>query len=327
LLVRSQKLAATRELVRTTGAAVTACERALSAGEARFGAQRDGVVAAQLTPPPSDPAALDASWAALCEWAEAVIPDLEKRASEAADAARLAEAERAAAVGELRSRSEDLGAAIRATALTDVIAAIASAATDATHRVARIDEAIERAQVLDQEISAGRTTETVAAALAGLLDRSHFGQWVVEEALRGLVADASTVLCQLSGDQYSLAAGAGGDLLVVDHTNADETRSVRTLSGGETFQASLALALALADRVAALAPDGANTLESIFLDEGFGALDPETLETVAATIESLASSTRVVGIVTHVAELAERTPVRFRVRKVAGTATVTREEV
>jgi exonuclease SbcC len=108
--------------------------------------------------------------------------------------------------------------------------------------------------------------------------------------------------------------------------NADETRSVRSLSGGETFQASLALALALADRIADLAAEGAATLESIFLDEGFGTLDPETLDVVAGTIESLGGGERVVGIVTHVPELAERMPVRFRVRKTGRTSTVTREE-
>jgi len=71
---------------------------------------------------------------------------------------------------------------------------------------------------------------------------------------------------------------------------------------------------------------GAARLESIFLDEGFGTLDPETLDVVAGTIESLGSGERVVGIVTHVPELAERMPVRFRVRKTGRTSTVTREE-
>jgi exonuclease SbcC len=97
---------------------------------------------------------------------------------------------------------------------------------------------------------------------------------------------------------------------------------VRTLSGGETFQASLALALALSDQLRQLATDGAAQLESIFLDEGFGSLDPETLETVASTIETLAVGDRMVGLVTHVAELSERVPTRFVVRKDARTATV-----
>jgi exonuclease SbcC len=112
---------------------------------------------------------------------------------------------------------------------------------------------------------------------------------------------------------------------VIDHRNADERRPAKTLSGGETFQASLALALALADQLAGLAAGGAAKLESIFLDEGFGTLDPETLATVADTIEALGNEERMVGIVTHVRELAERVPVRFEVTKTARTSQVERQ--
>ena len=100
---------------------------------------------------------------------------------------------------------------------------------------------------------------------------------------------------------------------------------MRTLSGGETFQASLALALALSDQVRHLASNGAPTLDAIFLDEGFGTLDPESLDVVAATIENLGRDGRVVGIITHVRELADRVPVRFEVRKGPRTSTVERK--
>ena len=115
----------------------------------------------------------------------------------------------------------------------------------------------------------------------------------------------------------------GVEFAVIDHSDADSIRSVRTLSGGETFQASLALALALADQLAGMA--GAVRLESMFLDEGFGTLDPESLDTVAATLENLASGDRTVGVVTHVQALAERVPVRFQVRRDSRTSSVTRE--
>ncbi|MBK5289466.1 MAG: SMC family ATPase, partial [Acidimicrobiia bacterium] len=105
----------------------------------------------------------------------------------------------------------------------------------------------------------------------------------------------------------------------------DESRSVRTLSGGETFQASLALALALSDQLADLSANRSR-LESIFLDEGFGTLDAETLDTVAETIENLGATDRMVGIVTHVPELAARMPVQFRVAKTARSSTVERIE-
>ena len=103
-------------------------------------------------------------------------------------------------------------------------------------------------------------------------------------------------------------------------------RSVRTLSGGETFLTSLALALALADQIAQLAATGDVRLESVFLDEGFGTLDADTLDTVADALEELGATGRLVGVVTHVRELAERMPVRFEVTKVGATSLVTRAE-
>ncbi len=110
---------------------------------------------------------------------------------------------------------------------------------------------------------------------------------------------ASQTLAALSSGQFDLTHDKG-DLFVIDHTDADATRSVRTLSGGETFQASLALALALSSQISALAAAGAARLDSIFLDEGFGTLDAETLEVVATTLEALAQGDRMVGVVTHV---------------------------
>jgi len=101
---------------------------------------------------------------------------------------------------------------------------------------------------------------------------------------------------------------------------------VKTLSGGETFQASLALALALSAQLSGLAAEGAARLESIFLDEGFGTLDEANLDVVASTLESLAMhGDRTVGVITHVPALAERVPVRFVVSRDQRGATIVRE--
>ena len=82
--------------------------------------------------------------------------------------------------------------------------------------------------------------------------------------------------------------------------------------------------MSLSDQLSELATQGAARLDAIFLDEGFGTLDADTLETVAATVENLAATGRMVGIVTHVRELAERVPLQFRVRKNQITSTVER---
>ena len=160
----------------------------------------------------------------------------------------------------------------------------------------------------------------MARLLGDLLRADQFPRWLVTEAVDDLVAIASANLAALSSGQFDLTHD-DGDFYVIDHADADARRSVRTLSGGETFQASLALALALSSQISALAAAGAARLDSIFLDEGFGTLDAETLEVVATTLETLAQGDRMVGVVTHVAALAERVPVRFRVTRDARTST------
>ena len=173
----------------------------------------------------------------------------------------------------------------------------------------------------------GSRRATVARRLGVLLDAKHFQRWLAAEALDILVFDASATLSELSGGQYELAHDKG-EFLIVDHSDADSRRPVKTLSGGETFQASLALALALSEHLSSLAAAGTVRLDSIFLDEGFGSLDEATLDVVAATLENLAGKgDRMVGIVTHVRALAERVPLRFTVSRTGATATVRREQV
>jgi exonuclease SbcC len=129
----------------------------------------------------------------------------------------------------------------------------------------------------------------------------------------------------LTSGQYDLTY-ADNDFYVIDHHDADLTRPVRTLSGGETFAASLSLALAMSDQLAGMSSRGAS-LEAILLDEGFGTLDAATLDQVASSLESLAGNRdRMVGVVTHVASLAERVPVRFEVGKDARGSHVARME-
>jgi exonuclease SbcC len=100
-------------------------------------------------------------------------------------------------------------------------------------------------------------------------------------------------------------------------------RSAKTLSGGETFLASLALALALSERLPELRSASAVALESLFLDEGFGTLDREKLDTVIEVLQALRMEERMVGIITHVPELANEIPHRIEVLALAdGTSTV-----
>jgi exonuclease SbcC len=145
------------------------------------------------------------------------------------------------------------------------------------------------------------------------LRSEHFQAYLLEEAFRELVEGASERLKRLSG-RYTLEYSEDS-FLVLDHDNAGARRSADTLSGGETFLASLALALELSVQVQRAA--GAVNLDSLFIDEGFGTLDPETLDTVAVAIESLPVGGRMVGIITHIPELTERLPACIRIEKTA----------
>lgn len=112
----------------------------------------------------------------------------------------------------------------------------------------------------------------------------------------------------------------GGLGLDVLDDYSGRVRSAKTLSGGETFLASLALALGLADVVAA--ETGGALLDTLFVDEGFGMLDPDTLDEVMNTLDELRAGGRVVGLVSHVEELRQRIPMRLRVHKSRTGSTV-----
>jgi exonuclease SbcC len=166
----------------------------------------------------------------------------------------------------------------------------------------------------------------VARELARLLRADNFEKWLLDEAVRVLAEGANQRLADLASGQYSLTLDSKLGFEVIDHFAADERRTVRTLSGGETFLVSLALALSLADHIVELSATGLNRLESIFLDEGFGTLDAESLEVVAGVIAEIGAGGKTVGLVTHVKELAEQMPVRFEVSKHPDGAIVTRVE-
>lgn len=202
-------------------------------------------------------------------------------------------------------------------------------ATQLAGKAARLEAEIEKIEgrIARAAELAGRRKEREAqgalyATLAQHLRADQFLAYVQEEALRFLAEDGSRHLNRLSSGRYSLVCEEQ-EFAVVDHWNADARRSVKTLSGGETFLASLSLALALAESLARLSAEGraGEALESLFLDEGFGTLDGETLDAVVDALEALQGGERMVGIVTHMPDLAERLPARLEVKRQASTAT------
>jgi exonuclease SbcC len=309
-----------RSRVAKARAALLGLEEEARVARNRFSAQRDTVAA--LEPPPAALVDVLTDWEALADWAQRSIPARSGAATAAEAEADGHAAGRAGTMAALATGLERVGIPVAARAdPVGLLSAVVKAAAEAAQAVARIEADIARAGELRDTRRGLEEDAGVAELLGKLLKADRFPEWLVAEALALLAVDASEILRQLTGGQFSLAVG-DKEFVVIDHANADERRPARTLSGGETFQASLALALALSQQIRNLAAEGAPRLDAIFLDEGFGSLDPDTLDVVAATIENLGQSGLMVGVVTHVRELASRVPVRFEVSKGRGTSVV-----
>src|SRR6266536_549803 len=208
--------------------------------------------------------------------------------------------------------------------VTDLEELVQSVRATARQLVGRAAEALKDAELiaskrvqkraLEKEVDAARRESQVYQSLAGELRADRLISFLQGEALELLAEAGSERLLFLSQERYRLAF-EDDEFFVEDRQNGDERRSVRTLSGGETFLASLALALALAEQIPAVAVTQRSRLQSLFIDEGFGALDAESLEVATEALSRLGGQDRLVGVITHVSELAEKMPVRVVVEK------------
>ena len=298
----------------------TKLDKALKEAWRTLDAARDGVSA--LEPPAvEDRDDLAGAWTALTGWARDMEPKERKRAETLDEAAGEQQEALDEELKELLAQCNVLGVQVTERNYATRVAA-ELATVEAGIQV--VLEAIEKSKALREQQKQLRVQAKVEKELSRLLGTTGFEAWLLQRALERLCSSASHLLRDLSSNQYSIQINEKRDFEVIDHSNADEPRLARTLSGGETFMASLSLALALAEDVAQLAAGGAARLDSLFLDEGFGTLDSETLDTVATAIEALGARGRVVGLITHVRELAERMPVRFQVTKDSRTSSVER---
>ncbi len=147
-------------------------------------------------------------------------------------------------------------------------------------------------------------------ALKTLLRGNVFIEFLAQEQMELVAWQASERLKDITQQRYALEMSSDGSFLIRDDANGGVKRPVGTLSGGETFQASLALALALSAQIQL---KGKYPLEFFFLDEGFGSLDQQALEVAMATLEKLHIESLTIGIISHVDELKQRMPRRLLV--------------
>lgn len=278
---------------------------------------------AELDPPPVT-GEVAADWVALHDWAAGALPEREAEATAAQAAVAAVTAEGSALRQRMEQSCRDAGVPEGTDDPRDRAVQHRAALTADREKLA---EREKLAANLRADEADAREQAAVGGELAKLLRTDQFQRWLLDEATRALVAGASAQLRQLSSGRYALLLdGKSGSIQVSDLASAGAPRSVRTLSGGETFLASLALALSLAEQIAVSAT-GPVALESLFIDEGFGALDPETLDVAASAIEQLGAGDRVVGVITHVAEMAERLPTRFVVHRTASGSRVERVDL
>ena len=207
---------------------------------------------------------------------------------------------------EARQQSQQADAALGAARLTR---------QSLSDQAREAEEMGRRVVLLEKEIA-------VFSRLGTLLRTDQFVAWILKDAFARLAYEGSRQLETLSNGRYTFAAGSD-DFSVCDRWNAGERRSVNTLSGGECFLASLSLALALSRGLTELAANRERFhLDSLFLDEGFSTLDAETLDTVLGAVEMLQSDCRLIGVISHAAELADRLPGRIEVFKGASGSRV-----
>ena len=295
-------------------AGAKARERVLSEALARGFSGPEDVASAVLAPEQqSGLAAQVKSWqenrASLTDKAHA--PDLAGLDPAAAEQVR-ARAEEAAgelsrAQGDERAARDAHGDATRMAAWFGQLREEARAAEDEHETVVEQTEAVIHLASL-----ANGTDGHRRVALTTYVLRHWFGQVVAAANVRLSAMSAGRYELRRTDEGKTKRDRSGLTLAVIDRHTGEE-RSPASLSGGETFYTSLALALGMADVVRAEA--GGVDLDTLFIDEGFGSLDPGTLDQVMTVIDDLRDRGRVIGIVSHVADLRERVPERLEVRR------------
>ncbi|MCC3439173.1 MAG: SMC family ATPase [Oscillatoriales cyanobacterium] len=225
---------------------------------------------------------------------------------------------------QLETRAKDLSEAIAGrTTDEDILAQVRSAKHAAQEKFKQANnnraellawiqvaaQTLEQAERLSQQITNFTEQEQTYHTLAQNLKSNEFQSYILEHLEAELVGSATLILQELTENRYKLK-NQDGEYWVTDNWNGGEARRVRTLSGGETFATSLSMALALSEKLS----QGAQ-LGSLFLDEGFGTLDAETLESVTQILESLRQRERLIGVITHVRGLGERLPAQVKVFK------------
>ena len=169
---------------------------------------------------------------------------------------------------------------------------------------------LENQAVLQKQLEQLELRAENIRTMKSLFKASGFVNYISSVYLQNLCNAANDRFFQLTRQKLSLEITPDNNFQVRDFMNAGKVRSVKTLSGGQTFQAALALALALADNIQKITESNQNFF---FLDEGFGSLDKESLAVVFDTLKTLRKENRIVGVISHVEEMQQEIDVHLRI--------------
>lgn len=202
---------------------------------------------------------------------------------------------------------------------TTVVTALEQQVKEQTTLVAKLGGEIERLEqeykekgVLLQEFDQVDKRLKNINLLDNMFKGAGFVNYVSSIYLSNLCESANQRFHRLTNNQLSLQLNENNEFEIIDYLNNGKARSVKTLSGGQSFQVSLSLALALAESVQRLSKSNKNFF---FIDEGFGTQDTESVTIVFETLSSLHKENRIVGIISHVDELQERIPLSLSIIK------------
>lgn len=178
--------------------------------------------------------------------------------------------------------------------------------------IERLNKSFAEKKDLLIELEKLQKRATNLQTMRNLFNSAGFVQYVSSIYLKQLCDNANVRFHRMTRNQLSLQMNDNNDFEIIDYLNEGRSRSVKTLSGGQSFQVSLSLALALAESVQTNAKSEKNFF---FIDEGFGTQDADAVNIVFETLMSLQKENRIVGIISHVDELKDRIPVALQITK------------
>jgi len=196
--------------------------------------------------------------------------------------------------------------------ISELVGALTKEKIGLEGKIAQLKSNLEKQSKLLDDLKQLELRATNLATLKSMFMGKKFVDYISTQYLQNLTSVANERFSKLTRQQLKLEVNESNDFIVRDLLNEGKTRSIKTLSGGQTFQAALSLALTLADQVNKRAGLNQNFF---FMDEGFGSLDRESLRVVFDSLKSLHKENRVVGVISHVEDMQQDMDVYLRIIK------------